>query len=503
MTQASSYLGLLPLGIVALTALLAIVLDLRDKPCPRRQNSVTVTGLVLAALSYIPVQMALHESSAALILWDGISYVDSLAVLFGALACLTGALVLLFSIDYLENRRSHPGEFITLVPFVVLGLITAVSTKELLTFFLSFELMSLPLYLMAAWGRFNLKSSEAGFKYFINGAVASAVMFYGISLIFGTVGTTFMNQIPVNFHLVAAPRHAFVLGCIMVLGALFFKIAIAPFHMWAPDVYDGAPSPAAMFLSTAPKATVIAFLLRLVWGSFCVQDMEFTLDTVWNIALCSVAIVSMCWGNLAALKQTSIKRLMAYSGIAQIGYTMLGVMAAARTGAASEGAAAAIFYILMYSFANVAVWAVICLMSYQRRTSAIADYRGLAATNPFLAFTLLIAFFSLAGAPPLAGFVGKFYLFRATVVDHSAWWWVVLIGLINSVISLYYYFGVLKPVFFGKPVNDEGQPDQPLLVSQSVRLGLSLCLIVLTVVAFCPGLIQYCLQAGNSALAAL
>ncbi len=494
-------MGLVPLIMLAFTAFATMLIDLSSEPKPRRQNALAIIGLLLSALGTVPAYTSMQANQNAFAYWGGILYVDMLALMFTVLSCLTGALVLLFSIDYLEERREHPGEFITLIPFICLGLLIACSTKELLTFFLAFELMSLPLYVLAAWGRFHIKSSEAGYKYFINGAVSSAIMFYGISLVFGTVGSTFFDQIVINFDSVSTPRHAFVLGCMMILGAMFFKIAVAPFHMWAPDVYEGAPSPAGMFISTAPKATLIAFLLRIIWTTFALQSIEFRLDEVWVITLCSLAIVSMCWGNLAALSQTNIKRLMAFSGIAQIGYTLLGVMSASRYGSASEGAAAAIFYITVYSFANLAVWAVIVMVGYQRGTSEIADYRGLAKTNPFLAFVMLIALFSLAGAPPLAGFVGKFFLFRAVFWAHSSWWWVVLLALVNSVISLYYYFGVLKPIYFGEPPTDaDNQTLSPLRVSFSVKFGLGLCLIMVAVGGLYPRLMEWSLTAGSTLL---
>ncbi len=493
-------MGLLPLIIVAVTALTAMVLDMCSQPNPRRQNYCTASGLLLAACSALPVFAAISSQTQPFTYWSGIIHIDYMAVMFTVLACVSGALALLFSIDYLEAKRAYPGEYITLVPFVVLGLSLVCSTKELLTFFLAFELMSLPLYIMAAWGRFNLKSSEAGFKYFINGAVCSAVMFYGISLIFGTTGSTFFDQIVINFDLVASPRHAFLLGSLMFAGGLLFKIAAAPFHFWAPDVYEGAPAPAGMFISTAPKATVIAFIMRVFWGTLAIQSPEFRLEEVWTISFCSVAILSMCWGNLVALRQTNIKRLMAFSGIAQIGYTLLGVMAAARsTGIASAAMSSAIFYITMYSFANLAVWAVITLMEYQRGVSEIADYRGLSKTNPFLAFTLFISLLSLAGTPPLAGFVGKFYLFRTVFYAHSGWWWVVLLALINSVISLYYYFGVLRPVFFEAPESGKSKA-AALQVSWSVRVGLAVCLFMLAIAGLCPQLAAWGTAAGSQVL---
>lgn len=498
----SSAIGLLPLIIVALTAFAAMFLDMRTHPNPRQQNTCTVAGLLAAALCALPLLAKITAQSGPFTYWEGIIQIDYMAVVFTVLACASGALALLFSIDYLQSKRSYPGEYITLIPFVVLGLSLACSTKELLTFFLAFELMSIPLYVMAAWGRFDIKSSEAGFKYFINGAVASAIMFYGISLIFGSVGTTFFDKIVFNFDLTASPRHAFLLGSLMFVGALLFKIAAAPFHFWAPDVYEGAPAPAGMFISTAPKATIIAFLLRAFWGTLAIQSVEFRLEEVWSITFCSIAILSMCWGNLVALQQTNIKRLMAFSGIAQIGYALLGVMASSRsTGIAALGMSSAIFYITMYSFANLAVWSIITLVEYQRHTSEIADYRGLAKTNPFVAFTLFIALLSLAGAPPLAGFIGKFYLFRTVFAAHSGWWWVVLLALVNSVISLYYYFGVLRPVFFEEPSASRGRASA-LQVPWSVKIGLAVCLLMLIAAGLSPWLVQMGAEAGSQIISA-
>lgn len=483
----------LPLTITAVTAFAAMFIDLKDKPNPRLQNGVVVAGLLLAALATIVPWNALGDANQSMVLWGGVFTFDKLAGVFTALAAITGALILMFSINWLENQEQHPGEYITLVPFAVLGLILACSTTELLTFFIAFEIISLPLYVMAAWGRFDLRSSEAGFKYFITGAMSSAIMLYGISLVFGTTGTTVFDLIGKAYELVPESRHAFALGALMIIVGLCFKIAAAPFHLWAPDVYQGAPSPAATFISTAPKATMIAFMLRVCWGPLDQMGMDFTLEKTWVITIAAIAIVSMLWGNLTALVQKDIKRLMAYSGIAQIGYTLLGVMAASRNGALSEGSGAAIYYIVMYCFANMAAWAVIIIYGSKIGSSRIADYRGLAKRSPFMAFTLLIAFFSLAGTPPLAGFIGKFFLFKAVWTAQSAWWWVVLLGIANSVISLYYYFGVLKPVYFSEPNNQE-----PVAIPRAAQVAMVVCLLVVTVVGLCPQALGLATNVGAS-----
>lgn len=486
--------------VVALTAFLVMALDLRKQPNPRAQGMVAVFGLLAAAISTVPdwIDTTSAEGLARPLepLWGGIFVADPLSVVFRALACLTGAVILLFSIDPVDSEREHPGEFFTLVPFIVLGLMIAVSTKELLTFFLAFELMSLPLYLMAAWGKYRKGSAEAGLKYFLTGAVSSAVMLYGISLVFGSVGTTFFEQMAPRYEALGAAPHAFVLGAMMILAGLCFKIAAAPFHMWSPDVIEGAPRPAAMFISTAPKAAMIAVLLRLYWGSFALQGRDFRLADVWIILFAAMAILSMFWGNLVALAQTDIKRLMAYSGIAQIGYTLLGVMAASRYGAAGDGAAAAIYYTVVYSFANLAAWGVIVLYGWRTGSDRIQDYAGMARRSPFLAFAMMLAFMSLAGVPPLAGFVGKFYLFRAVWEAQQSYWWLILIGIVNSVISLYYYFGILKPVYFGTPADDA-----PIAVPWRFKAGLVACLLVVVVLGMWPGLTRMTLEAGAAAIA--
>ncbi len=497
MTNALTMLqAMAPEVVVACTAFLVMALDLRRDPKPRAQGLVALFGLLAAALATIPDWLDTAPTNEALTLWGGIFVADPLSVVFRALACVTGALVLLFSLDPVEAERQHPGDFVTLVPFVVLGLMLSVSTAELLTFFLAFEILSLPLYLMAAWHKRERASAEAGLKYFVTGAVSSAVMLYGISLVFGTVGTTFFLEIPAKYEALSAPPQAFVLGCLMLLGGLCFKIAAAPFHMWAPDVYQGAPRPAGMFISTAPKAAMVAVLLRLFCATLAIQSRDFRLAEVFVVLFAALAILSMFWGNLVALAQTDIKRLMAYSGIAQIGYTLLGVLATSRAGAGGEGAAAAIYYVVIYSFANLAAWGVIVLYGWRTGSDRIQDYAGLARRSPFLAFAMLISFLSLAGAPPLAGFVGKFYLFRAVWEAQHAWWWLVLIGILNSVISLYYYFGVLKPVYFSAPQGD----DSPLPVPWKFRTGLVFCLLVVVVLGLCPGLTRMTLEAGAAVL---
>lgn len=498
MTNALTMLqALAPEVVVAATAFLVMGLDLRRNPNPRAQATVAIWGLLAGALATIPDWLDTAASNSALTLWGGIFLADPLSVVFRALACVTGALVLLFSIDPVDAERRNPGDFVTLVPFVVLGLMLSVSTGELLTFFVAFEIVSLPLYLMAAWNRNERTSAEAGMKYFVTGSVSSAVMLYGISLVFGTMGTTFFSQIATRYEALADPPQAFVLGSLMILAALGFKIAAAPFHIWAPDVYQGAPRPSAMFISTAPKAAMVAVMLRLFWGSLALQGRDFRLAETWMVLLAVMAILSMFWGNLVALAQTDIRRLMACSGIAHIGYTLLGVLAASRAGAELEGAAAAIYYVVVYSFANLAAWGVIVLVGWRTGSDRIEDYSGLARRSPFLAFALLISLLSLAGAPPLAGFLGKFYLFRALWEAQPAWWWMVLIGIVNSVISLYYYFGILKPVYFGAP-QDEASA---LAVPWRFRAGLMVCLAVLMVLGLFPELTRMTLEAGAAILA--
>ncbi|HXE71924.1 MAG TPA: NADH-quinone oxidoreductase subunit N [Candidatus Nitrosotenuis sp.] len=495
--------ALAPEILVALTAFAVLGMEIAGPRSRRPQSALALAGLALAAAATLTLWQRPEiwqpwspgsEVAPPLALWRGVFWSDPLSLFFRTLAPLVALMALLFSLPPRDEGADRSGEFSCLVLLTTLGMMFVAGSGELLTFFIAFELMSVPAYVLAAWGRYQKQSAEAGLKYFLNGALASALILYGISLIYGMLGTTHFNDFLAGFDRLEGTPHALLLGILFVLAGLGFKMAAAPFHMWAPDVYQGAPSAAATFLSTGPKAAVLALLLRLFWKSLNLSSKVFLFPDVWVLAFALLALASMVIGNLAALVQTDIKRMMAYSGVGHIGYALVGVATASRAGAGDEGAAAALFYIFLYSFANLAAWGVILLYERASGSTRIQDYAGLARRSPFLALVLLLSFLSLAGAPPLAGFVGKFFLFRAAMASPQTWW-LALVGVVASVVSLYYYFGVLKMAYLAAPDNPE-----PILVGGNFLAGFSVCLLAIVVLGLTPGMMEWSLQVATTLL---
>lgn len=472
---------------LTVTALAALILDMATKRSARQIRLIVWVGALAAVFcslamltSPLPVLMFPRYPGPAEGAAPSAYIVDSLALSLKALIGLLTVLAVWLSEDSFDEERSNVGEYYGLISFVALGMMVAVSANEFLTFFIAFELFSIPLYALTAIRRYRAESAEAGLKYFLAGSVSSALMLFGISWIYGSLGTTYFTEFPLRFAALPAMPHALLVGILFVLAGLSFKMAAAPFHMWAPDVYEGAPPSVVAYLSSAPKAVIIGFCLRLFWTDLSMQNaaLKLGVQDTWMMLFAVLSLLSMTMGNLMALPQLNLKRMLAYSGIAQIGYLLIGVAASSSQGGGAEGAGATLFYVWIYTLTNLTSWAALraalpAESSYQR-----GELAGLAQRSPFVAFTLLISFLSLGGVPPLAGFVGKFYLFRAIYVAGMPW--LVIMGVLNSVISLYYYFGVLRTAYFDPPAPDS-QPIQ-------VPLGLKVVLVVGTFASLLLGL---------------
>ncbi len=372
---------------------------------------------------------------------------DAFALYFKELFLLVVFLATLFSVNFFKQDDEGQGEYYALLLFVTLGCFLLVSSADLLMLFLSFEMMSIPLYVMCAYRKKDSKSSESGLKYFLIGAITSALLLYGISLVYAATGTT-------NLHafiegLVSANKLAYnpilLLGLILMLCAFCFKIAAVPFHMWAPDVYEGAPAPVVAFLAVSPKIAVIGLMTRLF-----LAGMQ-PLQPFWVFLFAVLAAFTMTVGNLTALFQQNLKRLLAYSGIAQIGYILVGFASIQpffkNMPTLQLGYQAILFYLAAYLFSDLAAFGIVTYLS-AHGIEDVKSLKGLAEKNPMIAFLFLISLLSLAGVPPLVGFVGKFYLFLAAV--SSRLYWLALLGVVNSVISLFYYLRVARTMYFEK-----------------------------------------------------
>lgn len=384
---------------------------------------------------------------------------DFYALFFKVVFLLISATIILISIRYVEIERINLGEYYGLILFATVGMMFMPSATDLLSFYLSLELMSMAFYVLTAFMRKDPKSIEAGIKYFLTGVFASGVILYGIAFLYGASGTTNLKAIEAFIgtqEIASSP--SLIMSFVLLVTGFGFKIAAVPFHMWAPDVYEGSPTPITAFLSAGSKAAAFSVMLRVFVNGF-----GLTSGSWWQI-LWIVAVLTMTLGNIVALVQTSFKRLMAYSSIAHAGYILMGLIAASQT-----GLAAVIVYVVGYAFMTLGAFTlVILLCKKNHRGDQISDFRGLARTNPFVAGTFILFALSLIGIPPTAGFVGKLFLFNAAI--QGGFYWLAIIGVLNSAVSLYYYFRVVKVMYMEDP------PDGLILSfspGMKVALGLT------------------------------
>jgi NADH-quinone oxidoreductase subunit N len=353
---------------------------------------------------------------------------------------LTGAaLSLILSIDYNRNAGLARFEFPVLMLFATVGMMIMASASNLMTLYLGLELQSLALYVLAAFARDELRATEAGLKYFVLGALASGLLLYGVSLIYGFSGTMDFVQLAKLLVKPEAASVGLVVGLVFVVAGLVFKISAVPFHMWTPDVYQGAPTPVTAFFSTAPKVAAMALLLRVMATPFGHLAVD------WRQLIILISVASMLLGSFAAIGQTSIKRLMAYSSIGHMGYALIGLA----TGT-PEGIRGVLVYMVVYVFMSAGTFA--CIIAMRRRgqmLEQISDLSGLSRTDPGLAMAMAVFMFSMAGIPPLSGFFGKLYVFLAAV--QSGMWGLAVIGVLTSVVGAFYYLRVVKVMYFDAP----------------------------------------------------
>ena len=425
----------LPEIILALAGLFVLLLDLFLKPEQKRVLPViTVIGLVVFGLAswglWDPHRLPVFE------FWGSYT-LDNFAVFFKLLFAAGGILIVLLSTDFLRKVYAY-GEYFALLLFAILGMTLLAGSVDLITIYLSFELVSLSSYVLAGYLRRDAKSNEAALKYFLYGASASAVMIYGLSLLYGLGGST--NLLLLGDRLAmnpVGPMHA--LALILVLAGFGYKIAMVPFQAWSPDVYEGAPTAVTAFLSVGPKAAGFAILARFL------LIVAPPLVPQWQIILAVLATLTMFVGNLLAIRQQNVKRMLAYSSIAHAGYMLIGVIAAgSQTG---WGLPAVLYYLVAYLFMNLGLFAVLMMVAHSTGTEELEGFRGLARGSLGLALVTLLFLLSLTGIPPTAGFVGKLYLFGAAI-SSGTWWWLGVIGIVNSAISVYYYMNIARLMFF-------------------------------------------------------
>jgi len=409
--------------------------------------------------------------------FGGMFVVDASAMLFKALFLIAAFLTGLGSIHFAVRQTRYPGEYYGLLLLSTLGLMIMVSAGDLMTLYLGVELGTASLYALAAFRKHRLRSSEAGLKYVLLGAISSGVLIYGISLIYGAAGTTKLTAVAAMLDGFYSVSPLSVIGLVMVVAGLSFKCVAAPFHMWAPDVYEGAPTPITGFLSVASKAAGFAVLLRVLGAGVGDQSLGLAaLSSTWQPLVIALAAISMILGNLVALQQRNIKRMLAYSGIAQAGYLLVAVAADSPRGSASVVA-----YLFLYTFTNLGAFLTAAAVRGNVGDYEIPSYRALSRRAPLLSLGLLILLLSLAGIPPLAGFVGKFHLFWSAV-EQPGLWWLVLLGALMSVVSLYYYLMVIRQMYLLEDAPDRS----PLVINPPLALAIVICVVATIVIGVWP-----------------
>jgi NADH-quinone oxidoreductase subunit N len=457
---------LLPLLIVVGTGMLVLLLDLLP-PHDTKAHLATVAlaGLVAALLTTL-----LRWGREGRVFNDML-VLDRYALFFHVVICYAAALVVLLSLDYLARNGAESGEYYALVLFSATGMILLAAAGDLIVVFLALELMSLSLYVLAGLFKRREAAGEASMKYFLLGVFASAFLLYGIALLYGATGSTRLDRLAAA---AAARPHdpLFLVGLGLLLVGFGFKISAVPFHMWAPDVYEGAPTSVTTFIATGSKAAMFAALIRLVISAL------HAIQPDWTVLLWALAAASMTLGNAVAIVQSNLKRMLAYSSIAHVGYMLVGLVAG---GAA--GAGAVLYYLLAYTFTSVGTFGVITLCERAGEEAVeVRDYAGLGRRHPVLAATLGLFLLSLVGIPPLAGFVGKFYLFGSAV--RSGFLGLAVVAVLNSAAAAYYYLRVIVYMYMREP--DGPAADYAPSFAGGLALAIALVGIVLLGVVPAP-----------------
>jgi NADH-quinone oxidoreductase subunit N len=460
---------------VVLAAVLVADLFLDDR---RRWVLANLTGLgMLAAL--VPVVTLALEDDRVRTMVGGAYVVDEFSLVFKALFLVTGYVVVLMATNYIEEGDYYQGEFYFLLLCSLLGMVVMSASRDLITIFVALETLSIPAYVLAGWRKRDLKSNEASMKYYLLGVLASAVMLYGMSLVYGYSGSTLLTDIGTSVSGSITDQPVVTVGIFFIVVGFAFKVSAVPFHFWAPDTYEGAPTPVTAFLSVASKTAGFVALLQLIYVGFLGRD------DVWGPLFWVLAALSMTVGNLIALRQTNIVRMLAYSSIAQAGYILVPFAVAGANPTASESAIeGSVVYLLIYAAMNLGAFAVVIAVARKTRSGEIASYGGLFSYAPGLAVLMTIFMFSLAGVPPLAGWLAKLVVFRA-VLDAGTGPAVTLgiIAAVNSVVALFYYAAVAKEMWMN-PV--PGGDTTAVRVPAPLVAALGLTAVVVVAVGIYP-----------------
>jgi NADH-quinone oxidoreductase subunit N len=467
---------------LAVFAVLVILLDLfvRDKSWLRL---VSLAGLVIAG----GVSVAMWNGNFAPI-FNNMLAVDNFALFFKLLFAGTSFLVILASADYVDKFSRFQGEYYALILLSTLGMMLMAAATDLISLYVSLELTSISLYILVGFLK-DRKSTEASLKYLLLGAVASAVLLYGMAFVFGATGQTQLGAIAQSIQslslgsLLDSP--ALLMGIVLIIAGFGFKIAAVPFQMWVPDVYEGAPTTITAFLSVGSKAAGFAIIMRVFSTAFDVPHLNYN----WGMIFAVLAVISMVVGNVTAIPQTNIKRMLGYSSIAQAGYLMVGlagmgvfpVFSSLPYGLLAQSGV--LFFLASYALTNLGAFIAVIAISNKINSDLIEDFSGMGRRAPLLALALTLCLVSLIGMPPAAGFMAKFYIFSSAVQNDLLW--LVVIAAINSVISAYYYLRVVKVMWFGQAASEEKVPS-----SGAPRFALFVCCLGVLLLGIIPGLVM-------------
>jgi len=467
MPNLNDILILLPEFYLVAAACLLLLLDAFMKPEQRPMLHWLSIAVLLVAIYLVIAGQPAQPVTA----FSGMFVRDGVAEILKVFGLLSTVLVFVYAKPYLQDRNLFVGEFYTLTIFAVIGIMLLVSAGSLVMVYLGLELLTLSSYALVALNRDSRLSSEAAIKYFVLGALASGMLLYGMSMVYGATGTLDLARL----HIAAAHTgmpHLLVFGLIFLIVGIGFKLGAAPFHMWIPDVYQGSPTAVTIFIGSAPKLAAFGMAYRLLDAGLG------DLAQHWQLMLACLAVLSLAIGNIVAIVQSNLKRLLAYSTISHMGYLLVGLV-----NAGPEGYASALFYAVSYALTSAAAFGVILALARAGfECEEIDDLKGLNQRSPWAAFLMMLVMFSLAGVPPLFGFFGKLLVFQAAI--HAGFLWLAIVGAVFAIIGLYYYLRVVKVMYFDKPV--EGTQVQ-LQKDVSVRLVLSLNVLALLVLGIAWG----------------
>ncbi len=454
-------------------AMLIIAIDFSKKDGSRRGlGYLSILGLAITAV------LAVFADNGQGFFGTYLS--DDYGRLFNEIFLLTAILTIIASIDYVEIRIKHKGEFYGLILLATVGMMFLSGAGELITLYVSLELATIPLYVLAAFLKKDLKSTEAGLKYLIIGGASSGILLFGLSMLYGLTGTTMLADIK-SWDLTGDGLSLGLgLAIVLCIAGFGFKLAAAPFHMWAPDVYEGAPTPVTAFLSVASKAAGLVAFVRIFFSPLIIAKTD------WVLLLEIIAVLAMVIGNFVALQQSNIKRMLAYSSIAQIGYVLVAL--AAGNGHSIIGM---MIFLMAYMFANIGAFMVAIGFSNMTGSDQIDDYAGLIRRNPLASAMMTIFMLSLVGIPPTAGFLGKYWLFAAAIKGHI--YWLVVVAVLMSVVSLFYYMNVVRMMFFRR-----GEDESRILFGPTLGLGIAVSGAMVILICVLPSTFyEWAIQAAR------